>query len=89
MKKDRSSERLSQLWLGEQLGMSQGGVGHYINGNRKIGLEVLLKFCKFFELSPAEVYPEKASGIDATSEDIAHLITLYKKAPKIMQPSLF
>ncbi|WP_020396661.1 helix-turn-helix domain-containing protein [Thiolinea disciformis] len=82
MKKDNPDQKLTQSWLGEKIGMTQGGVGHYLNGNRIFGLDALLAFCRVLKLSPMEVYPEIASGIDTADAMTVEYIELYKKAPK-------
>ncbi len=82
MKKEQPDKRLTQAWLGDQVGMTQGGVGHYLNGNRIFGLDALMSFCRALNLNPSEVHPELAAGINSTDELTAEYITLYKKAPK-------
>lgn len=50
----------TQAWLAERLGISQGGVSHYLNGRNALNIETVLKFCKATKIPVELVSPRVA-----------------------------
>lgn len=59
--------RLTQEIAGEELGMSQGAVGHYLNGRNPLNIKITLQFAKLLQCAPQEIDPSIQDLIDLQS----------------------
>lgn len=57
---------LTQEKAAELMGMTQGGVSHYLNGRNPLGLEMVLKFANLLQVHPSEISAEMVEPITAT-----------------------
>lgn len=70
----RKNDRLRELWdarsrllgitqasAGEEMGISQGAVAHYLNGTARLGTEASLKFAKLLRVDVAQIDPDVAN----------------------------
>lgn len=72
----QKNPEMTQLEIASRIGMTQGAVGHYVNGRTPLNLDALFAICGVIEANPAKIYPELVStkmfgDSDALSEFIS------------------
>lgn len=74
----RTERKMSQLWLGQEVGLSQGMIGRYERGVNRIPPDVLQKVAEILQKPVSYFY-----GEDAPSEEIREFLTDFVKEKKI------
>lgn len=79
---------LSQEKAAEKLKMSQGAVGHYLNGRRRLNIKIALKFSELLRIPVSSFSPRLQNEIDQGDKDTAEYVKFYELAPKNVQDSV-
>ncbi|MFS1583929.1 MAG: helix-turn-helix domain-containing protein [Candidatus Arsenophonus phytopathogenicus] len=60
--------KLTQQFLADELDISQGAVGHYVNGRNSLNVKVVCVFSKLLRVDPKDISPSIAEEIKEISE---------------------
>lgn len=90
-----TNPRLTQERIAEELGITQGAVGHYLNGRSALNLSILLKFCRVLDARPVEISPALADQlpeytdpeIDTLKNHAGEVNAMYASALKEKAPN--
>lgn len=69
---------LTQVELGGRIGMTQSGVGHYLNGRVPLNLDALFSLSSALKTNPAHIFPEMVSSkVFGDSDMLAEFLSAY------------
>lgn len=54
---------LTQVYVAQRLGITQGALSLYLNGKRKISTQFLDRFCTTFDIDISEIYPQSKNDL--------------------------
>ena len=73
-----NDKKLTQEEIASRVGMTQGAVGHYMNGRRALNLEALFAICGAIKVNPAHIYPELMSEkMLGNTDELSEFIRAY------------
>lgn len=73
-------EKLSQDVVAEKMKMTQGAVGHYLNGRSALNLSAAIQFAELFDVAVADFSPRLAKTLEGDNFRVASL-SGFKSAP--------
>lgn len=82
LKRLRLERQLTQECVAELLGISQGLIPKLEAGVKGMGKDILMRFCRLFNVRPYEFYIEPSTPMAENDQEMQHLL-LYREARQL------
>ncbi|MES4613565.1 LexA family transcriptional regulator [Ewingella sp. CoE-038-23] len=83
--------KVTQYTIADELGISQGAVGHYLNGRNALNAKIAASFAKVLEISIADFSPKlakEASSLSINAGSVSNVSYVGKHVPGSKYPVL-
>ena len=77
LRKERESQRISQMELSFKAGLSQNQVNYIETGKRTPNLNTILNICKVLQINPAVLFEPDDIDRQQARETIIHLVSKF------------